>query len=56
MKSYEIEALCQVKKRVIVDAKNKEKAIEEFERGNWIDEIEVEMSDWEMIEEPQEII
>jgi len=54
MKSYEIEARCEVKKRVTVEARNKEQAIRKFKEGDWVDEIEVEMSDWEMIAEPKE--
>lgn len=53
MKDYEIECKCIVRKIVIVNAKHPTDAEHKFNEGNWKDETEIEMMDWEIISGPK---
>lgn len=55
MKNYEIKAEFIVEKIITVAAKNEDEAIKEFEKGNWIDENEIQLLDWERMGEPKEV-
>lgn len=53
MKYYKITARCEVKKMITVKGKSKEEAISQFEKGNWEDELEIDIYNWEMIDDPE---
>ena len=55
MKMFEIEAECIVRKMITVEARNINHAEKQFGEGNWKDEIEISLQDWEIISGPKEV-
>ena len=53
VKQYEIHAKCEVEKLVTVEARSIQEAEEKFNKGDWVDEIEAQMQDWEIIGTPK---
>jgi len=53
MKTYKYEAKCVVRKDVEVEAKNEQQANAKFSNGDWIEEMETEMMDCEIINGPE---
>jgi DNA-binding TFAR19-related protein (PDSD5 family) len=54
MSQWGIEARCTVHRFVTVEAETAEEAEEEFVQLRWVDQIEQEMTDWEMRSPPKE--